>query len=239
MKWVALLIVVAFGSIGCVSKQAYDQAQAQLEECRQDKVAAQNASTACEERFQREVSRWDDTDKALTEAVPQAMQQLQEERDKVLELVPEAARQEVRAYFEDFSKSVGRGFQSLQANQEALRADNARILGELETAKLSLAAVGDRTQSIDTTLKGNLEDANRDRQRMRSSAAELARMVQEFDQAYINEKGSDSRLSLSRKERETIINFHARVIASLTTLQADSPRAAAEQADEPASGDEG
>lgn len=233
MKRIAVALVVVMMSSACVSKSAYEQLQAQLDECRTDKAAAQDAASKCEERFEREVSRWDDTDKALNEAVPQAMQQLQEEKEKILELVPEAARQEVRAYFEDFSKSVSRGFQSLQANQEALRADNARILAELDTAKLSLAAVGDTAQSIDVTLKGNLEDANRDRQRMRAAASDIARMVQEFDTTYINEKGSGERLSLSRKEREAIINFHARVTAALTALQADIGRPAAAPAGEP------
>lgn len=223
MKLAAVSIAVVLASTGCVSKQSYELAQTQLEECRADKKAAQDAAAACEERFQREVAQWDDAEKALTEVVPQSLVQLQEERDKILELVPDAARQEVRAYFDDFSKSVSRGFQSLQANQESLRADNARILAELDTARLSLAAVGDRTQSIDTTLKGNLQSANQDRQRMRAAAASIAQMVQEFDQSYINEKGSGDRLSLSRKERETIINFHARVAAALAALQADEP----------------
>lgn len=223
MKWSALPLIAAVALGGCVSKQAYEQVQAQLEECRTDKTAAQDASAACEQRFEREVGQWDDAEKALAEAVPQSLQQFQEERDKIIELVPEAARQEVRSYLDDFSKSVSRGFQSLQQSQDALRGDNARILAELDTSRQSLAAVGDRTQSIDSTLKQNLQSANVDRQRMRASAAAIVQMVQEFDQAYINEKGSDERLSLSRKERETITNFHARLMTSLTALQAQAP----------------
>src|SRR5690606_19689278 len=104
IRRIAVALDVVMMSSACVSKSAYEQRQGQLDECKTDKTAAQDAASECEERFEREVSRWDDTDKALTEAVPQAMQQLQEEKEKILELVPEAARQEVRAYFEDFSK---------------------------------------------------------------------------------------------------------------------------------------
>lgn len=236
MKWTILPLAAAVVASGCVSKSAYEQLGVQLEECRKDKTAAQDAAAACEGRFEREVVKWDNTEKTLSEVVPQTLQQFGEERDKILQLVPEAARTEVRSYLDDFSKSVQRGFQSVQASQEALRADNARILAELETSKQSLAAVGDTTQSIDSTLKSNLQSANQDRQRMRASAAAIVQLIQEFDQTYINEKGSDERLSLSRKEREAIMNFHARVVTSLTTLQADVASEAAAGGDENSGG---
>ena len=56
---------------------------------------------------------------------------------------------------------------------------------------------------------------------MRQEAIALVSTVQTFDQSYVSVKESENRLKLNRNQRETIEQFHARLIAQLTALGAD------------------
>ena len=51
----ALVALAVLPLAGCVSRSKLKETEALLAECRTDKVSAQNSSTACEERFAKEV----------------------------------------------------------------------------------------------------------------------------------------------------------------------------------------
>ena len=55
---------------------------------------------------------------------------------------------------------------------------------------------------------------------MRQQAIGLVAKVQEFDKTHLSVHDSDSRLKLNRNQRETIEQFHARLIGDLTALGA-------------------
>ena len=78
---------------------------------------------------------------------------------------------------------------------------------------------------------------------MRQEAIALVATVQTFDQTYVSVKESENRLKLNRNQRETIEQFHARLIGQLTALgggaaatEAPAPEAepAAEAGSDPA-----
>jgi len=216
--------IVLFLLAGCASKSDLDETQALLEECRTDKVSAQTAMTSCEERYTREVRRWEDLDAVVAEVVPSTLAEFKSEREEILKLVPEAARQEVGAYLDELTDAMGHGFQ-------VLRDQNENTLLELEVAQTKLDAlqaradsIGDQTSSIGDTLEGNLRQALDEQRRMRQRASELVAAVQTFDQAHLSVHSSDSRLKLNRNQRETIEQFHARLIGELTTLSAGAER---------------
>ena len=216
MAWVFVLAGLLV--LGCVTKGSFDDKVAELEECRQDKKAAQDASAACQERFERETARWDEMGAAVTEALPRTIDEFREEKDKILDLIPEQVREEVAAYVDDFSTAVGQGFQQLHSDNQKLLRDNERILIELENAQLKLEDLGVRTEAIDQTVGVSLKTAHAAQAAMKDRAAEVIARIQEFDRAYVNDRKSKTRLYLNRKERETITNFHADVVRALNEL---------------------
>ncbi|HVR29074.1 MAG TPA: hypothetical protein VMS86_06010 [Thermoanaerobaculia bacterium] len=205
---------------GCATRSELRETQALLEECRTDKVSAQTAQTSCEERYAKEVRRWEDLDAVVAEVLPATLAELESEREQILQLVPEAARQEVGAYLDELTDAMGHGFQ-------VLRDQNESSLLQLEVAQTKLDAlqaradsIGDQTATINDTLEGNLHDALEEQRRMRRQATELVAKVQSFDQAHLSVHASENRLKLNRNQRETIEQFHARLIGELTALGA-------------------
>ncbi|MDX1384778.1 MAG: hypothetical protein R3190_14090, partial [Thermoanaerobaculia bacterium] len=90
-----LLLVPLLCAVACGESEELVQTRALLEECRSDKVAAQGAASACEDRYAREVRQWEDMEAVVSEVLPQTLADFREEREEILELVPEEARQEV------------------------------------------------------------------------------------------------------------------------------------------------
>ena len=57
------------------------------------------------------------------------------------------------------------------------------------------------------------------RERVTEQLADLVDLVVEFDQSRINCKECPERLKLNRKQRETVLGFHAELMADLADLQ--------------------
>jgi succinate dehydrogenase/fumarate reductase flavoprotein subunit len=236
-----VLTVPAFLLVaGCASRSELQEAKALLEECRTDKVSAQTATGSCEERYAKEVRRWEDMDAVVADVVPNTLAEFKSEREEILKLVPEAARQEVGSYLDELTDAMGHGFQVLRDQSE-----NALL--ELEVAQTKLDAlqartdtIGTQTSSINSTLEGSLREAIESQRAMRQQASALVATVQAFDRAHLSDHESDSRLKLNRNQRETIEQFHAKIIGELSALGAGPkvPDAAAPPvaADEPGSG---
>lgn len=219
----ALLIALALSlAVACVPKSALDELQVQYDECREDKKSAQAAATACEDRFDRESEQWANTEELMSQAMPRALSEFREEREEILELVPQTARAEIESYLEDFTASVGQGFSSLQRSNDQLLESNTRILSQLETAKVQLDEVGVKTTNIDTTIREGLASSREMVTTMRQDVRKIAADIQAFDQKYINDQESDDRLRLNRKERETIGKFHQDILTRVTALGLDT-----------------
>jgi hypothetical protein len=213
---------------GCVSRSTHKQTETLLAECRTDKQSAQTAQTSCEERFAREVKRWEDMDTVVASVVPGTLAEFRAEREEILKLVPETTRKEVQQYIDQLTDAMGRGFQ-------VLRDQNENVTLELEVAQTKLDAlqartdtIGTQTTSINATLEGSLRESIEAQQRMRQQAAALVATVQNFDKSYVTVKESDSRLKLNRNQRETIEQFHAKLIGDLTALSGSGGAAATE-----------
>jgi hypothetical protein len=225
----ALAVPALLSIAGCASRSELKEAKALLEECRTDKVSAQTAAGSCEERYAKEVRRWEDMDAVVADVVPSTLAEFKSEREEILKLVPEAARQEVSSYLEELTDAMGHGFQVLRDQSE-------EALLELEVAQTKLDAlqaradtigtqtetIGTQTRSINSTLEGSLREAIEAQRAMRLQASALVGTVQAFDRAHLSDHTSDSRLKLNRNQRETIEQFHARLIGELTALGAGS-----------------
>ena len=234
----AVLVVLPLG--GCVSRSKFKQSEDLLAECRTDKVSAQTAMTSCEERFAKEVKRWEDMDAVVASVVPGTLAQFKAEREEILKLVPDTTRKEVEQYIDQLTDAMGRGFQVLRDQNEntALELEGAQT--KLDALQARADTIGTQTSSINATLEGSLREAIEDQRRMRQEAIALVSTVQGFDASYVTVKESESRLKLNRNQRETIQQFHSRLIAQLTALGeggvAAEPEPAAEPEAEPAPG---
>jgi hypothetical protein len=205
-----LIAVLALG-LGCASKKELDQARAELEECKKDKVASQDAARACEDRFQAEVRQWENMESVIQSVIPKTLEDFQKDKQQILELVPEQARKEVQQHLDQFSDVMARGFQ-------VLKEDSEQILADLEVTKTKLDLLGDRTSSIDEAVEKTLHQAIVDRQQLEQAAAAIVAEIHDFDRSFISDKASSDKLNLNRKQRETIQLFHDGLVGKLVAL---------------------
>ncbi len=206
-----LLVAFMLGS-GCVSKTRYQDLEARLEDCRQATATAEEAAKACDERYEKEVTRWDDIQTVVEEALPQAIREFETDRDRILELVPSEVQGEVESYLSGFARAVAKGF-------DTLHEQNEKILIQLEVYKTTLEEVGVRTRSIDDTVTQKLQQAAAGRRDAAVVAAEIIDEIQTFDRTYISDKGSRERLKLNRNQRETVALFLDQVVRRLVEMR--------------------
>ena len=218
-----LALVVLLPTTGCVSRARYGTLEAELGECKADKLAAQEASQFCNRRYAQEVERWDDIQQVVEDVLPQTVRDFQAERDRIVQMMPEEVQREVDTYLSNFATAVARGF-------DLLTEQNREILAELKVYKTGLDEVGVRTRSIDETVTARLresalqvEQAAAERRAAARRVAEAANAlideVQSFDQTYVTDKDSRQRLRLNRNQRETVALFHDQLVRRLIELR--------------------
>ena len=83
MRWLCLIVPIV-AAVGCSSKADLKALEVALEECRTDKSLAQETAVSCQARYDREVSRWQDTDALLAEVLPRVMEDFQTERQRII-----------------------------------------------------------------------------------------------------------------------------------------------------------
>jgi len=212
---IALLLLLS----ACVSKSRFEAVSTELEECKRDKVAAQDSARSCEERFQAESAHWESIGKNVEEALPKALQEFQSEREKIVKMVPQQMRSDLEKYLDGFAKAVHESF-------GILRDDNQKMMTELQSTKTELQELKSHTASIDTAVGTRLTNADAAHADMAKRAADLIQQIQEWDRATVNDRKSDTRLHLNRKERETITLFHDQLVKQLNELATDQGPAA-------------
>jgi uncharacterized protein YPO0396 len=212
------LTALVLGS-GCVSKAELEEAQAQLAACEEEKAQAEATVITWEARFDRESSRWTEMEASISEAVPQALNELHTERERILDLVPQQVQDEVEGYLQEYFSTVMKGF-------ELMSDDNAEIKLELKATQKALQALGTNTRNIGTAIDEAMADEKNKREalgaQLGSHSEGLATVIEhlvEFDQTRINCKGCPDRLKLNRKEREAIVSFHQQLMSELSDLQ--------------------
>ena len=217
VRYLMILLLV----VGCASRSELAETRALLEECRSDKVAAQGATLSCEERYEREVRQWENMESVVSEVIPKTLEEFRDDRQEILDLVPEQARDVVEGHLDELGDVLGRGFQ-------VLREENEAVLLELEVAQSKLDGLEARTDSIDSqatainaTLEGSLRSALEGQAVMRRQATAVIQKLHAFDLDYLSDRDSDQRLKLSRRQREALENFHDAVVADLSALGSD------------------
>ncbi|RMH17662.1 MAG: hypothetical protein D6696_15130 [Acidobacteria bacterium] len=214
-----LAIALIASSSGCASKQALEEKEAALAACEEERAALARSVERWQERFDRASERWQGMQQAINEAVPNALAEIDAERERILELVPEQVQFEVATLLEDYFDVVGQSF-------AAVRRDNETIRLQLEATQKALAAVGKDTQAINAAIEGAVAEAQQrldaEQEQRRILAGGLAQLVArlvEFDRRKLSCKDCPDRIKLSRKEREAILAFHGELLRELSALQ--------------------
>jgi hypothetical protein len=209
---VALVALTALLAGGCVSKKEYEGVQAELATCQEEKAAAQADVLSWQQRYDRETARWDQMEQSITDAVPKALIEFNSEKERILGLVPEQVKFEVQSYLEDYFNTVMKGFELLKKDNDEIRLQLAATQGAVET-------VGLDTRSIGQALDEKVAVEQRKREQVATQLAALVAEIGKFDSTYVNCKSCPQYLSLSKKERDAIMGFHADMTAKLSQLQ--------------------
>ena len=144
--------------VGCVSKSEHEALQIELSQCGDELAQSKAENISWQNRFDRESQRWEQVGASVEEAVPRALNELEEERERIIQAVPEQVQEEVSRYLDGYFNTVMRGF-------DALNEQNERTRIELETTNKVLTALGADTkqigQAIDTSLTESKQRATR------------------------------------------------------------------------------
>ncbi|MEM7350060.1 MAG: hypothetical protein AAF657_04585 [Acidobacteriota bacterium] len=231
---IAALLLLVLLSIGCASKSELEAAQQQLANCQEEKVKLEASVISWEERFDSASTRWTDLEASVSDALPKALNEFHEERDRIIELVPDQVQDEVTAYLDDYFSTVMKGFGQLVE-------DNQEIKTQLRVTHKALEAVGADTKaisaSIDQTVseeRSKREEEQAKRERVATYLSELVDQIVEFDHSRISCKDCPQRLKLKDRPREALLAFHAELMSDLADIQrfAGEPPALAPEGDE-------
>lgn len=228
-------VTLALFATGCVSKKDHEALQAELTACQEATAEAEARVVAWQERFDRENEFWQDLQAEVGEAVPNALAEIDQQREEILAAVPDQVRGELEFYLDDYFSTVMKGFEQMQRNN-----DDVQL--QLEATRKALEVVGSGTQEINTRIDTALADERARRDQVAHDLSDLVGQIVEFDQTRINCRGCGERLHLNRKERETILAFHAELmsdIADLERMARRNPAAAPAAEDEAAPDTEG
>jgi len=210
-------LVVVLGLTGCVAKSTHRAVEERLAQCEQEKAGLQEQVTAWESRFDQQSQRWETMQSTVTEALPQALREMNAERDRIVKLVPLQVQQEVEQYLDRYFDTVMKGFQKLQQDNDTLRGELVATNQKLDSLGVDTSDIRSTASTIDTKLE-------QEREKRRATAAHVAdinQMLTNFDQSRVNCKDCPDRLKLNREERETITAFHQQLSNALASLQAE------------------
>lgn len=226
-RWWILIGVAALCLPGCVSKKEMEKAQAELAACREETAEAEARVIAWQERFDRENEFWQELQSEVGEAVPRALEEIHQERERIIAAVPDQVRGELEIYLDDYFATVMQGFETLQR-------DNDDIQLQLEATRNALEVVGSGTREINDRIEGALTEERSRRDRLAKHLSDVVGQIVEFDQTRVNCRGCRERLRLNRKERETIMGFHAELMSDLADLErlARRPRSEDEEVED-------
>lgn len=222
MKRISIVVVsmaVILTCTSCVSQGDFDNAQAELTSCQEEKAQAEAQVITWEQRFDRESDHWKALGATISEQVPQALSELNAERDRIVQLVPAQVQGEVESYLDEYFTTVMQGFDQLSK-------DNDEVKMQLEATQKVLMGLGKDTRSvvekIDTTLTDERDkrgQEERKRHAVASRISQVVAMVSEFNNTQINCKQCPEKLKLNRKQREAVTAFHGELTTQLAQVQ--------------------
>lgn len=209
---VLALVLVPLLAAGCVSKSDHEALQAELAACSEAQARAEAEIISWEKRFDRESDRWEQLQGSVAEAVPRALSEMHEERQRIVDMVPDQVRGEVTQYLDEYFNTVMTGFDRMAQDSQDMRI-------ELLATNKALEALGQDTRSIGNAIDESLADEKGRRSKVSQDLADIIDSIVEYDQTRLNCKGCDQRLRMRDKPREDLLAFHQDLMNDLASLQ--------------------
>jgi uncharacterized phage infection (PIP) family protein YhgE len=223
----SLSYVVAAALLGgCVPKKQHEEVVAKLAACEAERSQAITTLATCQENAQREAERWNQVATAVQQEAPSVLKQLEAERTTFLQQLPEAVRTQVDSYLSKFAADVRRAF-------VVLSEENQKLAAQVEALSQTAGRTETKADTILTRMEAREKALIAEADRLQKGIAAVATQITEFDRTVINCRDCKERLSLNRKERETITAFHSRLVDALNQLRASGGGAASETLTDP------
>ena len=162
-----------------------------------------------------ESKRWDSIESQLTSTLPATLKDFQDERNKIIELVPQQVKKEVGGRLDRYFVNVSKQFDRMEGKIEGLRE-------ELASSRQQLTELNAATRSVDTKVDAT-HKAVLTEQTLRSDqhrkVTDIVALISDFDSNRVNCDKCKDRVKLKGHGREELLSFHSRLIKTLQELQ--------------------
>lgn len=212
LPWTLSLILLLVASTGCVSKSEHEALQAELDACQEAKAASDAQIVSWQQRYDRESARWTQIQESVAGAVPGALNEMHQERERILELVPDQVQGEVSGYLDEYFNTVMAGFDRLARDNQELKVE---VLG----LNKAMEVLGTDTKQIGRAIDESLADEKARREKLARDLADVIDWIVEFDQTRVNCDKCPNRLRMRDKYKEQLLGFHQELVADLAGLQ--------------------
>lgn len=221
------VLTLAALSTACVPKKEFEAVQAQLaekqkqvDECLADKKAAQDMAAGLTKKLSTDDERFARLETTMTTTIPEMAAEFQEDRKRIMTLVPKEIRSQVGekldAHFASVNTRMGKMQESLTSMDSELKAARE----ELTALRGQTQGVSEKVDQANATLGGENADLKKKLDAQRARANDLVKQVTDFDATYLNCADCEERLKMKEKSREALRSLHGALISGLSELQA-------------------
>jgi chromosome segregation ATPase len=207
-------IGLALFATGCVSRSEHDAAKQQIADCERDKIAAQKSASDCEGRIDTESKRWDAIQSQLTSTLPETLKNFQDERTKIIQIVPEQVRNEVGKRLDRYFVNVSKQMERMEGKVEGLRE-------QLDASRAQIAELSATTRSVDSKIEETHKAVLQEQGRLgdqKRKISELVGEIAEFDRNHVSCEKCKERIKLKSEGRSMLLAFHSQLIQRLQSL---------------------
>ena len=220
------LVALACLSTACVSKKEYETLQLQLtdkqkqvDDCLADKKNAQDMASGLQRRLSSDEERFKNIESTLTTTIPEMASEFEEDRKRIMTLVPKEIRSQVGERLDTHFANVNARMSAMQESMGTMEAQLRQQTEELTALRGQTQGVSEKVDAANATLGGENADLKKKLDSQRAQASGLVKAVTDFDANYLNCADCEERLKMKEKSREALRTLHGNLVAGLSELQ--------------------
>lgn len=214
----AFTLLGSLALTGCVSKTDYEALQQQLTECQNDKRSAQDAATGLQKRLGDDDERWRNLQATLA-AFPDMQKDFEEDRKKILTMVPSEIRSQVGAKLDKHFADVTRRLTDMQRDVSDTNSQLTAAREEITALRGQTEGVAQKVDATNDAVLGENAELKRALDAQRSEASQLVKKVTDFDANYLNCADCEERLKMKERSRDALRTLHGDLVTGLSKLQ--------------------
>jgi hypothetical protein len=172
----------------------------------------------------KESKRWDDIERRYSDIMPEAVRTFEEERAKIIAVVPDQVRGEVTKRLDTYFVRVAKEFESLNLRVDGLQAQLVEANGSLKSLEQTTQTVDTHVKEAHAAVEGKAAEQAAALQlrldRQGKDAAAIVTSVTEWDREHVNCQPCTGQLRLKGDGKALVSEFHGKLVQQLTALQA-------------------